>query len=231
MRRTYISARARLGFALGASSLACIGLFLCGIWINNDTSSVYLIWNLFLAWVALLMALWLERTLSRRVWSSWYALFVTLLWAIFLPNSFYIVTDLIHIPEVGKVDLLYDVIMFTSFVFTGVMLGILSLYIVHKELCKRLSPRTSFLWIEAVILVCSFAIYIGRELRWNTWDVFLNPLSLLFDVSDRILNPAEHPFVITTTLGFFVLISLMYGSIWSMARAVRQSPSIERHNP
>lgn len=78
------------------------------------------------------------------------------------------------------------------------------------------------MFLSVLVLVGSFAIYIGRDLRWNTWDILLNPASILFEVSDRLLAPAAHPEVFWTTFGYFVLIMCTYVTVWYLARAVRQ---------
>lgn len=222
MKRPYISARVKLGLALGVSSLASVGLYLVGAWSNHDYAFSYLPWNLMLAWVSLCITLWLEHTIHQRLWSSWYALIVTGLWLLLLPNTFYMISDFVHIQEVNRVDLLYDVVMFASFIFNGLFLGLISLYVVHWELARRVSNRMAGTFIGIIIFTCSFAIYIGRELRWNTWDVLTNPSSVLFDVSDRVLNPREHPKAFTTTLSFFVLLGSMYLVLWRIAKVTRQ---------
>ncbi|MEK7152492.1 MAG: DUF1361 domain-containing protein [Patescibacteria group bacterium] len=219
MQRLYISARVKLGLALGVSSLASTGLYIAGAWSNHNSAFNYMLWNLFLAWLALLAALWLERTVHRTHWSSWYGLFVTALWLAILPNTFYMVSDFVHIQEVGRVDLLYDVVMFSSFIFNGVMLGFLSLFIVHWELVKRIPQAMAAAFVGIILLLCSFAVYIGRELRWNTWDILANPSSLLFDVSDRVLNLREHPQVFTTTASLFVLLATVYTVLWYSVKA------------
>lgn len=216
-----MSARARLGLALLGSSLASVGLFIAGAINNESWTFGYLIWNLTLAWIPLGLALWLERVLRRKLWSSWEALATTVLWLSFLPNSFYIVTDYVHLQDVQRVDLLFDVVMFSSFVFTGVVLGYISLGIVHKELLKRLSKRISGTFIAAILLVSSFAIYIGRDLRWNSWDILVSPASLIFDVSDRLLNPHDHPQAFITTATFFVFLGTFYIVSRAGVRALR----------
>lgn len=228
MEYAYLSTRARLGLVLVASSVASIGLFAAGAWGSHDGSFGYLPWNLGLAWVALLFALWLERTLGHALWSSWYALGVTFVWLVMLPNTFYMISDFVHIQEMGQVDLLYDVVMFSSFIFNGVILGFLSLAIIHRELRKRVSDRAAFLTIYFVLLLCSFAIYIGRELRWNTWDIVANPSSLLFDVSDRFINPREHPSVLPTTISFFVLLASVYTVMWFVVRVAGSGKPVYR---
>lgn len=220
--RWYLSTRSRLGLALAGSSLASIVLFVAGALRNHSTAFEYLIYNLFLAWIPLGITLWLERMLRHRLWSSWPPFLLTLFWLGFLPNAFYMISDYIHLQEVARVDLLYDVIMFSSFILNAFALGLISLYIVHSELRKRVSPVSSWALMGATILLTSFAIYIGRDLRWNTWDVLLNPASILFDVSDRLLAPHAHPEMFTTTFGFGVLITNMYVVVWYVARALRQ---------
>lgn len=222
MKRYYLSARVKLGLALVGSTLASMGLYIAGALSNHDGAFGYLPWNLLLAWVALFLALWLEHILHRSLWSSWYALFVTALWLAFLPNTFYMISDFVHIQETTRVDLLYDVVMFSSFIFSGVILGFLSLAVVHLQLARRAAPKVSTAIIGVVLLLCSFAIYIGRELRWSTWDILTNPSSLLVDVSDRVLNPREHPQAFTTTISIFVLLTSVYIILWCIVRISRQ---------
>lgn len=225
MPRFYVSARARVGVALAASSLASVGLFFVGAWSNQSFEFAYLVWNLFLAWVPLLLVLQLEQMLRTKLWSSWATLLCTVLWLGFLPNSFYLITDYIHLQEVTpRVDLLYDVVMFSLFIFNGVLLGYISLYLVHWQLVQRVSARVAAMLVGLVLLISSFAIYIGRELRWNTWDILTNPASLLFDVSDRVLNPREHPQAFTTTVTFFILLASVYTIMWTIARYAARRP-------
>lgn len=227
MRRRYLSTRVRLGLALGFSSLTSVGFYMAGPWSRYELDFIYMIWNLFLAWLSFGTALLLERTLRRAIWSSWYALLVTATWLIFLPNTFYMLTDFIHIKELASADLVSGVIMLSSFILNGVVLGLLSVHMVHRELVKRVRARTAALLVGFALLSCSFAIYIGRELRWNTWDIVTNPASLLFDVTERLLNPRAHPDMFSITLGFFVLLTALYTVAWHMARAARQQPELK----
>lgn len=219
--RLYLSARTRLALALCFASLASIGLFFAGAWRNHSMAFSYLMWNLFLAWLPLVFSTMLERTLRHKLWSSWSALALTALWVAFLPNTFYMISDFIHIQEVRRVDVLYDVIMMTSFIMNGVLLGDLSLYAVHRQLAERLRQRTAGIIVSGVLLLCGFAIYLGRDLRWNSWDILVNPGGILIDVSDRILHPTSYPLVFTTTFGFFVLLGSVYVVLVQVARTLR----------
>ena len=219
--RWYFSNSTRLSLALLFSSLTSVGLFFAGAVSNHSFVFSYLMWNLFLAWVPLLLALKLGKVLRRKLWSSWEALLFTLLWVGFLPNSFYMISDFVHIQEVSRVDLLYDVVMFSSFIINGVVLGFISLYWVHQELLKRLSRRWAHAVIGTVLLACSFAIYLGRDLRWNTWDILVNPGGILIDVSDRFLHPIAYSQAYTTTLTFFLLLGSLYLVAWQLIRSMR----------
>ena len=198
-------------------------LFLYGAFRNHSWDFAYFIWNLFLAWLPLLFAAWLVQLLQRMRWSSWPAIGVSLLWLVFLPNSFYMVSDFIHLQEVPRVDILYDAVMFTSFIFVGVGLGLSSLYLVHVQFRQRFSRLESTLWLTGIFVLCGFAIYLGRDLRWNSWDVLTNPGGLLFDISDRFLHPRAYPQMFLTTGTFAILIATMYSMTWKATQLLHQS--------
>lgn len=196
--------------ALGLSSLVSVGFFGYGAWRNHSLEFDYLIWNLFLAWLPLLFAVRLTTVLRHKAWSSWEGIGFSFLWLIFLPNSFYMISDFIHLQDVQRVDILYDTIMFTSFIYTGVVLGFSSLYLVQQEFTRHLSRKGTAAWLAGILLICSSAIYLGRDLRWNSWDVLTNPGGLLFDVSDRLIHPTSYPHMLITIATFFVLLCSMY---------------------
>jgi uncharacterized membrane protein len=220
------SARTQFVIALGASGLVSLGLFAYGAARNHSSVYSYLIWNLFLAWLPLVFAVRLTDVLQRKRWSSWEGIAYSMVWLIFLPNSFYMISDFIHLQEVARVDLLFDVIMFTSFIFNGLVLGFSSLYLIHAKLAKRFSSRTVVGMLGVTLLVCSGAIYIGRDLRWNSWDVVTNPGGLLFDVSDRLTHPASFPQMLVTVITFFVLLSSMYMLLWRGSRLLQRMKTV-----
>jgi uncharacterized membrane protein len=221
MKLGRFSAQQRVVLGLAGLSLVSFGFYLVGTLQNHSREFGYLAWNLCLAWVPLLAVWWLLKLLRTRLWSSWLPVVVSFIWLIFLPNSFYMISDFIHVQEVVRHDLLYDIVMFTSFIFTAALLGFISLYMVHAQLLRRIGLRASSILIAIVIFLCSFAIYLGRDLRWNSWDVLLNPAGILFDVSDRVIHPLGHPGAIMTTLSFFVLLGSLYVVGWQIGEATR----------
>lgn len=217
------SPQGRYLLALVLATLVSLGLFGFGAWRNHNLAYDYLSWNLLLAWLPLLFAFGLVRCLRYKPWSSWEGIGWSLLWLIFLPNSFYLISDFIHLQDVQTVDVLYDTLMFTSFIYTGVALGFSSLYLVHLQLRRRLQPTPAAGWIAAVLLVCSGAIYVGRDLRWNSWDVLANPGGLLVDLSNRLLHPSAYSQMLITIITFFILLASMYGLLWQGARLLQST--------
>jgi len=218
----HLSPRERVVTSLGGLTVISAVLFVIGAFASGSFQLWYLLWNLFLAWLPFVIMIALLRSLRTRVWSSGRLLVLTLLWLVFLPNSFYMISDFVHVPDLARRDLLYGVVVFTVCIFTATMLGFCSLYMVHAELKKRVSMRTCSILVAIIIFLCSFAIYLGRDLRWNSWDVLLNPAGILFDVSDNLLHPLQHGDMFTTTISFFVLISSLYVVGWQLGEATKQ---------
>jgi uncharacterized membrane protein len=175
------------------------------------------LWNLFLAWLPLLFAGILVQQLHTQRWLRWQTMLTTALWLGFLPNSFYLVTDFIHLQHTMNASLLYDSVLLFSFSINGFILGYLSLAMIHKELNKRLQARDVHIILGIVFLACSFAIYLGRYLRWNTWDVLINPAGILFDVTDQFINPGAYGQSFLTTMLFFVFIGSTYAIMYRFA--------------
>lgn len=210
--------RRQLLAILALMSLISIGFSVVRIITTGTTTYWFLIWNLFLAWLPMLLAWWLVGRLRQQRWQQPTNLLITALWLGFLPNAFYITSDIIHLQDMSRTGSLYDLVMLVSFAFSGLVLGYLSLFAVHAHLRRRFSSRATWFMTQAILLLCSFAIYLGHYLRWNSWDVLINPAGILFDVSEPFVNPAAHPQVFTTTLMFFVLLSGFYIVIYKLFR-------------
>lgn len=215
------------GLALAGLSFASVSFITLGALKNilngGGFGDWYLLWNLFLAWIPLVLAFFMDRRLRHGSWADWPAIGLSLAWLLFLPNSFYIVSDLIHLEDMPRSDVLFDSLMFSSAVIAGLALGFTSLALVQAQLRRRLSAARTVLAVTGTLLLCSFAIYLGRDLRWNSWDVLVSPAGILFDISERALNPFAYPQAFTVTLSFFAFLSSLYWAIWMMTRAVKRA--------
>ncbi len=194
---------------------------------TSSTRHGYIPWNLLLTWVPFGLSLALVQLLQSKQWRHWKTLLAGILWLIFLPNTWYVLSDYIHVYPTGEVSQLYDIILISTLVISGFTLGFTSLYIVHKQFIKRFGLRRAHVMIALTLLISSFAIYLGRDLRWNTWDVLTDPAGLIVNVSDRIIDPLGHPRALTVTGLFFSLLSVMYLVIY---RVISVADSSRRGN-
>lgn len=213
----------RLGAALLASNLVSALLFVVRVQQSQNIRYWFLLWNLVLAWVPLGLILLLRERLKHYQWVSWQSIILSLLWLAFLPNSFYLVSDLIHLHSTGEVSIIFDAVMFMSFIFNGFIAGFASLYLLHNMFIARFARSWAHGLVAGVLLLCSFAMYLGRDLRWNTWDIMVNPAGILFDVSERVINPTTHSEVFSTTALFFILLSSIYIVAWQFVAALRDT--------
>lgn len=207
----------RLLPALVLLSLFCLVLLVARLFITGTFRFWFIPENLALAWLSLFFGWLLILGLGRWRWFSWQNVALSLAWLVFLPNSWYVLTDFLHVFSTGEISQLFDIVMVFTLAIVGFTLGFASLYLVHLEFLKRWPEKTSHLLVGAVLLLSSFGIHIGRDLRWNTWDVVVNPGGLLVNVSDRFVAPLEHSRAVNVTLLFFVMLSVFYIAFWLVA--------------
>lgn len=204
--------------AVGLLSGLCLGLFFLRIAMTGTVRYWFIPENLALAWLSFVFAWLLLIELKKRRWATWQNISLSILWLFFLPNSWYVLTDFVHVAPTGEISQVYDIVMMFSLVICGFILGFTSLYIFHKQFLKRWSATVSHGVVAGILLLSSFAIYLGRDLRWSTWDVVANPGGIILDVSDRVIDPFGHPRAINVTGLFFVLLGSIYLAIWILTR-------------
>ncbi len=205
----------RFIISCGLLSLLGVLLFIVGAITNERFTHAYLFWNLFLAWIPLLLALAIHRYSNDNGLKK-PALRASILavWVLFLPNAFYLLTDYIHVTEIARVDPVFDSVMFSTVISVGCAIGIASLLIVHRSLLRIMSRLHAQIIIGVAIAACSFAIYLGRELRFNSWDIITNPLQLVSEIMRIVIEPSNHLQAYVTSLTFFIVILAVYMATW-----------------
>lgn len=214
MKPALSEAEKRFLISAGIVSLLCIAFFCVRLLASGITRYVYIPENLGLAWLALFFAWLLTQQLKVHRWLSWQNISLSVLWLFFVPNTWYVLTDFIHVDSRGEVSQLFDIMMIASLVFAGFMVGFASLLLVHRQLVKRLPVVQAHLLVAIVLWLSGFAIYMGRNLRWNTWDIIADPSGIILNVSDRLIDPLNYPSAVNVTLLFFVLLGSLYAAIW-----------------
>ena len=154
--------------------------------VSGELTYAFLLWNLILAWMplgfSLLALLFPHNKLALLSFGG--------LWLLFFPNAPYIMTDLIHLRPLAGVPIWYDAIMLFGFALTGLLLGHFSLYLMHELVTRQWGPWIGWLFVLVSVALSGLGVYVGRFLRWNSWDVFHTPLSLLNDLFFNLLHPA-----------------------------------------
>ncbi|MEZ4677591.1 MAG: DUF1361 domain-containing protein [Caldilineaceae bacterium] len=202
------------------SSGLSIAMLSARVWYSGYTTYSFLIWNLFLAWIPLCSALgfWaLPRSRTPGVGLLSFALF--LCWLAFFPNAPYIVTDFLHLTERNNVPLWYDLLLIFSFAWNGLVLGFTSLWIVQVVIAQRWGQWLSWFIVLCTLAVSGFGIYLGRFLRWNSWDLLTNPQLLAADIVHLVSNPLAHPRTVVMTLLFSSFLMLAYLTLNLLGRA------------
>jgi uncharacterized membrane protein len=135
---------------------------------------------------------------------------LVLSWLLFFPNAPYILTDLFHLRLKSNVPIWFDLLLILSFAWVGLLYGFMSLWDIEKILSQKINRKFVPVISLFLLFLGSFGIYLGRYLRWNSWDIIREPFELFYDISDRFLNPFNHPRTWGMTLFMFVFLSMIY---------------------
>lgn len=187
--------------------LVCIRMLITG---NN--TYLFLAWNLFLAVIPFLISEWLFRNI-QIIAHRWKLFMVLLGWLLFIPNSFYIVTDLYHLEQFDSAPKWFDLLLLFSFAWNGILLGIISIRKIELIIRIVIRRRFSFLFVFVVMWLNAFGIYVGRYLRFNSWDVVAQPFSLFGEMLYVIMHPLRNRMEWGMITCWAVFMALLYISI------------------
>lgn len=156
----------------------------------------YLIWNMFLALLALDFSFCLNRFKNSVL-----ALLLGLLWFFFYPNTFYMLTDMVHMDFVTSVFsdprslILY--FLFLASILFGVLCGAESI----SQVFKRFNVKDFYVKLILMLLfsfVSSVAIHLGRYARLNSWDIALKPMFVIDELT-KVFSQNALPFILGFT--------------------------------
>lgn len=192
---------------LAIISAGCTLLLLARIYHTENISFIFLIWNLFLAWIPLGLAWYLHKNFYKNPARKRHVLIIGCLWLLFFPNSPYLITDLIHLKATKTIPLWFDSLLLFSFAMTGLVAGMLSLYYMHGIIRKMFRDTISWLFTTGLLILCSYGIYLGRVQRWNSWDIITRPGALMKDVVLHLADPSA--IAMTVMFSFFLIFSYL----------------------
>jgi uncharacterized membrane protein len=204
-----------------SASLICVLLVAARITYSDTGRYTGLVWNLFLAWIPFVLA-YLAYAFSWKKPFLYFVLPVTaFLWLIFFPNAPYILTDLQHlVKETSDAPVWYDVIVMVWFSWTGLLLGLVSLYLMHDVVQRTFGRWLGWLFVFAVSGLSSFGVYLGRFVRFNSWDLLGDPKEIVVTVLGLAIDPSRR--LVAFTILFAVFYLFVYLTLYSFAHLLEE---------
>jgi len=188
---------------------------------TGSVTYVFLLWNLFLAFIPYLISHWLYNN-TRVIEHRLKLVIAVLIWLLFIPNSFYILTDLFHLEHIGSAPKWFDLLLLISFAWNGLLFGIVSLRKMEIVLQTVSGKGFSLFIVFTVMWLNSLGIYIGRFLRYNSWDVITQPFSLLSEMLEIVLHPFDNRMEWGMIFCYAVFMTLLYITVKKMAESFNQ---------
>lgn len=197
--------------AIWLVSIASIALLLLRVKITHSTFLLFLIWNLLLAIIPyILSSNILENFFKKnKKFQNAVSIFT---WFLFIPNSFYILTDFTHLHYTTGFQFGLDMLIISCFSSAGFYAGLLSIHQIHKLSIAKYGNQIGHFFIMAISFLSAFGIYLGRILRFNSWDILSKPMQLAYHSIHSLFS--LETIIYTFQIGTIILISYYIFYYW-----------------
>lgn len=202
-------------YPLALASLIALWFFLVRSFLRGDWYGPRLHLNLFLAWVPYLIALLAVAVYRRWPRSRWLVLLLGGLWLIFFPNAPYLLTDYFYLSQI-EFALWQSLMVYTLFSVCGLMLAMASLFFMHALARRLFGSLVGWAVVIGAISVSSLGVFMGRFLRWNSWDLLVRPGEVLLDSIPQFFIPVQGIRPITFSVMFSAVLFILYYIIISL---------------
>jgi uncharacterized membrane protein len=208
----YFFLRTEIDRLLTASIAFSCGLIAFRVLHTGSIIFLFMAWNLVLAYIPYALSSWLTAS-PRRMQQPFLRYAVFGVWLLFLPNTFYILTDLYHLHDSRNQlsPAWFDLALIFSCAWNGLLLGVLSLRQMEKLFNLPIYP---------IMGLNALGIYIGRYMRYNSWDILSNPIRLIADIGMMIIHPFHHQYAWDMILCFTVLLIFIYTMMKKLGHAL-----------
>jgi uncharacterized membrane protein len=206
---------------LNLACALCIALVAARVAYSETSGHLGLIWNLFLAWIPFMLAYFAHAVSWRRIWLYLVIPVVALFWLIFFPNAPYMLTDLQDLTRTTEeAPLWYDVIIVVWCTWTGMLLGVISLYLMQDIIHRAFSRTAGWIFVFVISALSSFGIYIGRFVRLNSWNILLDPRETAMEILGIVIDPSMRLAAFTILYTFFFL--FVYLLLYSFSHLLQE---------
>ena len=181
---------------------------------------LYMLWNIFLAYLPFIISFVLLWYVDHKKITKGSAAVAGVFWFLLFPNAPYIVTDFIHVGSSRLVPIWLDILLIFTCASVGLLLGFHSLFHIEQLLQKRFSRSRVTVILSGLLAFSSFGIYIGRFLRFNSWDVFTDSTFFLKNVWRIVIGASHFPESYIFSGYFFVFLWVTY-TAWKYDKTER----------
>jgi uncharacterized membrane protein len=215
-------------------SCICVALVVARMIWTRHLIYGFLIWNLFLAWMPLLFAFLAQDEAQTPTGARWRLAALAGAWLLFFPNAPYILTDLIHLTTKFYFHFWIDLTLILLCAFTGFVLGFLSLYLMQSLVVQRFGRIVGWLFVMATAALSSLGVYLGRFLRFNSWDVVVRPGKIYHRLDawldGPMLNHSAAGFLLLFATFLFITYVMLYALTHLSPAAQLAAPVSEANN-
>jgi uncharacterized membrane protein len=175
---------------------------------TGGLSKVFLVWNLFLAWIPIIL-IYFTSEKTKKVWLP----IILILWIMFFPNTPYLITDLKHLNHsLPFIEYWLDLFILSITSLLGFLLTVFAIFQIKNKLSYFIPKKLTSIFIIFIIIVSGFGVFLGRFERLNSWHIITNTKEVFnttINVLKTIVNePKNLIFVLlfSLTIGFLYLI-------------------------
>lgn len=119
-------------------------------------------------------------------------------WLLFFPNAVYLVIDpVLHVKN------LLDLAVYFPSIILGIMIVVYCLKEIEDMLMPYFSEELVSVILATIFYITSFGLYLGLVGRWNSWDLFIQPVKLLSWAFANVLISA--PFCLASIIGLAII--------------------------
>lgn len=210
---------------------------------SGTLTNLFVYWNIFLAIAAFgfikLFKMLNQNTKLKGNLKNVGLAAIFLGWLSLMPNAIYLVTDIGHLnsPKIYEgsrisnkernnyhskrdVPYIYDVVLLfllalVGFISSGMLTNKMFTQLKQTDLKNyfKFSSGVELMFLSLVSLASAIAVFLGRYLRWNSWDLIINPLNILKDLYYYLAHPLGTPNLYLIIILFFILVALAHKMI------------------
>lgn len=175
-----------------------------------DKSFLFLFWNLFLAAIPLFISIvLLHYTKEKKLYQI---ILFLIIWMMFFPNAPYMLTDYRHLQGSYGLTFVIDFITILYFALIAFCMAVISLNDIRQILSAYMNRNLLMLVIIVICLLSGFGVFIGRDMRFNSWDLISRPKEVISESVNGFFNFHSNYWTVLASglISLLLMISMLF---------------------